>query len=210
MYRSLFFLLLCLFVLSGCAAPKPAALGQNPDFARMLAAQQQMLTRVSDLEASLASLQAQILEQAEPAVEVEPEAQEHPTLAPAPPPHLVIDLFREAFSDFAFRRYAEAAAKFQRFILENPQHDHLASARFMAAESSFGAGNFLEAARQYLILTEDRPQDARVPRALERMGQAYEVLGRLDEARHIFEALEEQYPERNRTSEPLSPTGGRP
>jgi len=188
----------------------------------MGALQEQLLDRMGELEARVVTLAQEVhagrkridaLESqlsdaaaASPAPETAPMP---PRPAPEAPMADAAEIYRQAFSDYALRRYEESAAGFLDFLSLYPTHEHAASARFFAAESLQAAGRYQEAVGQYLLLTEEHSRDARIPEALAHLAEALDALGRPQEAAEVRSALEEQYPGSSSDPGNATSTGGR-
>jgi outer membrane protein assembly factor BamD len=104
---------------------------------------------------------------------------------------------------FAEGKWAEAAANFERVLLEfRPGDPRLSAGRFYVAESRLAMGQHFEAAREFRRVADETPNDELAPRALLRAGDAFADLWSRPEldpsygetARSTWQELRNRYP----------------
>ena len=113
-------------------------------------------------------------------------------------------LWDRAMAQYRRGRWSKASTLFERVTLEVPAGDTLAvMAHFYLAESYFGLGNQLQAAREFRKVSDDSPNSRLAPEALLRTGDAYADLWRRPElddsyaqtAKATFQELLNRYPD---------------
>jgi len=119
-----------------------------------------------------------------------------------PDPITPDDQWEEAMALFEDGNYHEAIAAFQAFTLNFPQDPRATEARWMAAESYFGAEDWATAALEYLNYERDHSRDERAAEALLKAGRSYQKMSlrpELDQtdtrrAVNVYERVMSEYP----------------
>ena len=109
-----------------------------------------------------------------------------PAATPAPAasasPGLVDSLWNESMAHFRNGKWTKAAVLLERFLLEAPPTEpRTVPAHFFLAESYFGSGDQLRAAREFRRVSDEHPTDTLAAEALMRAADAYADLWRRPE-----------------------------
>lgn len=108
-----------------------------------------------------------------------------PTPAPAAAsasPALVDSLWNQSMAHFRNGKWSKTAVFLERFLLEAPPTDpRTVPAHFYLAESYFGSGDQLRAAREFRRVSDEHPTDTLAAEALMRAADAYADLWRRPE-----------------------------
>ena len=97
-------------------------------------------------------------------------------------PALVDSLWNESMALFRSGKWSKASALLERFLLEVPATDRrTVPAHFFLAETYFGSGDQLRAAREFRRVSDEFPTDTLAAEALMRAGDAYADLWRRPE-----------------------------
>jgi outer membrane protein assembly factor BamD len=105
-----------------------------------------------------------------------------PAPSQAATPALVDSLWKESMVQFRLGKWSKSALMLERFLLEAPPSDaRIVAAHFFLAESFFGEGDHLRAAREFRWVSDERATDSLAPEALMRAGDAYADLWRRPE-----------------------------
>jgi tol-pal system protein YbgF len=124
-----------------------------------------------------------------------------PAGSPTPPPNIPIGvspqrMFDSAYDDFTSNRYETAIKGFELFIQTFPRLPQAAAAQFNIGASYYNMGNhWNEALAAFQLVTTQYPQDADMnPQAYFKMGQTYEQLKQVDNAKKAYETVVKKYP----------------
>jgi tol-pal system protein YbgF len=105
-------------------------------------------------------------------------------------------MFDSAYDDFTSNRYETAIKGFELFIQTFPRLPQAAAAQFNIGASYYNMGNhWNEALAAFQLVTTQYPQDADMnPQAYFKMGQTYEQLKQVDNAKKAYETVVKKYP----------------
>ena len=120
---------------------------------------------------------------------------------PAAPPTVPIGvspqrMFESAYDDFTSNRYETAIKGFELFIQTFPRLPQAAAAQFNIGSSYYNMGNrWNEALAAFQLVTTQYPQDAEMnPQAYYKIGQTYEQLKQVDNAKKAYQTVVDKYP----------------
>jgi len=124
-----------------------------------------------------------------------------PAGSPSTPPTVPIGvspqrMFESAYDDFTSNRYETAIKGFELFIQTFPRLPQAAAAQFNIGSSYYNMGNrWNEALAAFQLVTTQYPQDAEMnPQAYFKIGQTYEQLKQIDNAKKAYETVVQKYP----------------
>ena len=124
-----------------------------------------------------------------------------PAGSPSTPPTVPIGvspqrMFESAYDDFTSNRYETAIKGFELFIQTFPRLPQAAAAQFNIGSSYYNMGNrWNEALAAFQLVTTQYPQDAEMnPQAYFKIGQTYEQLKQVDNAKKAYETVVQKYP----------------
>jgi tol-pal system protein YbgF len=103
--------------------------------------------------------------------------------------------YRAALATLTSRRFAAAAAAFERFLADHPGHPYADDALYWLGEARYGGREYATAAEAFETLLRRHPRAPRLPDALLRLGRSYERLGRSTQARRAYQLLRRRFPE---------------
>jgi|SRR5215471_2587602 len=121
----------------------------------------------------------------------------------APPPSSTVPIgvspqrmFDSAFDDFTSSRYDTAIKGFEMFIQTFPRLPQASAAQFNIGASYYNMGNHWNEARDaFLLVTTQYPQDADMnAQAFFKLGQTYEQLKQVDNAKKAYDTVVQKYP----------------
>ena len=127
---------------------------------------------------------------AEPAAVVESPAA--PALAP--PSAEAQALYDEGYTLFHEQRYADAEARFSRYVELHPRTDLTDNALFWVGECRYARGDFGAALEAFSGTVERYPDGNKVSDALLKAGKCLEFLGDSQQARRTYREVAERYP----------------
>jgi tol-pal system protein YbgF len=122
-----------------------------------------------------------------------------PTQAPPPPIPQGMSpqrMFDTSFDDYQAGRYDLAIAGFQGFVQAFPKAPQAGSAVFNIGSSYYNQNKYPEARDAFLKVINDYPQaqGTTVPDAYYKLGQTYERLKQVDNAKKAYEAAVQKFP----------------
>jgi len=105
-------------------------------------------------------------------------------------------MFESAYDDFTSNRYETAIKGFELFIQTFPRLPQAAAAQFNIGSSYYNMGNhWNEALAAFQLVTTQYPQDAEMnPQAYYKIGQTYEQLKQVDNAKKAYQTVVDKYP----------------
>src|SRR5207245_2867425 len=112
----------------------------------------------------------------------------------------IADHYRQALMLFAQRRHADARTAFQQVFDADPSGQLADNALFWIGETYFAAGDYKNAMRYYMRVTNEYADQNKAPDAMFKTGMAFEKTGDLGMARRTFEECIRSY----RSSTPLT------
>lgn len=204
----------------GCAGPLPASRPQagGPEALAQLREQQQdLVTRVQQLQDGMAQLEARLRDQQQqldglrkaaetgkgtvagqittPAAATAP-GQPAPAngAPPAPTPPSPAAVYLQAFADYAAGRYDQAIEGFRLFLREFADNAYAGNARYWLGECYFARNDFREAAAAFQKVVDSYPQSAKAPDALLRRAAALQASGDALQADATLRLLRARYP----------------
>ena len=106
-------------------------------------------------------------------------------------------MFDSAYDDFTSNRYETAIKGFELFIQTFPRLPQAAAAQFNIGASYYNMGNhWNEALAAFQLVTTQYPNDADMnAQAYFKMGQTYEQLKQVDNAKKAYETVVQKYPQ---------------
>ena len=121
------------------------------------------------------------------------------TSTPAGPPPVGVSaqrMYEASYDDYSAGRYDLAIQGFQGFIQAFPRLPNAADAQYNIGMSYFNQGNkWAEARDAFQKTIADYPQNTdRVPEAYYKLGQAFERLNQIDNAKRAYETLIQRFP----------------
>jgi tol-pal system protein YbgF len=125
-----------------------------------------------------------------------PGPQPAPTSSPAVPIGVSPQrMFDSAYDDFTSNRYETAIKGFELFIQTFPRLPQAASAQFNIGASYYNQGKWSEARDAFLLVTTQYPQDVdNNAQAFYKLGQTYEQLKQVDNAKKAYDTVVQKYP----------------
>jgi tol-pal system protein YbgF len=121
-----------------------------------------------------------------------------PTTTPAMQPGAISPqrMYDTSFDDYSAGRYDLAIQGFQAFIQAFPRTPNAANAQFNIGMSYYNQGNKWNEAREaFERVISDYPQQVdRVAEAYYKLGQSFERLNQIDNAKRAYETLVQKYP----------------
>jgi tol-pal system protein YbgF len=183
--------LLCLAVLSGCAAIP----GANDDLSR----------RVDYLRQDVENLTAQQKALTDEVIKLRDELKPLQTAAPMPDKpgtlevkNLATDsasLYKEAFDLMQQDKFAEAEAKFADFVSRFPQSDLADNAQYWIGECLYSEKNYKDAEAAFEAVSNHFPFGNKVPDALYKQAVCERLAGDEPAAKTTFQKLIDNFPD---------------
>ena len=93
------------------------------------------------------------------------------------------------------RKYVEAGAAFETFLVQFPTSPLADNAQYWLAETHYVRGQFAEALPEFRKVLEQYPQSAKLPDALLKVGYCQIELGDRDAARTSLQEVMRQFPD---------------
>ena len=127
----------------------------------------------------------------------DPGATAPPTTPTAPPPVGVSAqrMYEASYDDYSAGRYDIAIQGFQGFIQAFPRLPNAADAQYNIGMSYFNQSKWGEAREAFQKTINDYPQNTdRVPEAYYKLGQTFERLNQIDNAKRAYETLVQRFP----------------
>ncbi len=103
-------------------------------------------------------------------------------------------LYDEGYTLFHQKRYADAEARFSRYVELHPATDLADNALFWIGECRYARGDFSAALKAFSDTVERYPQSNKVGDALLKAGKCLESLGDTQQARRTYEEVMDRYP----------------
>jgi tol-pal system protein YbgF len=104
-------------------------------------------------------------------------------------------MFDTSFDDYSAGRYDLAIQGFQAYVQAFPRTPNAANAQYNIGMSYYNQGKWAEARDAFQRVISDYPQqDDRVAESYYKLGQAFEQLKQLDNAKRAYETLVQKYP----------------
>ena len=127
----------------------------------------------------------------------DPLAPTSPTTPSAPPPVGVSAqrMYEASYDDYTAGRFELAIQGFQGFIQAFPRLPNAADAQFNIGMSYFNQAKWGEAREAFQKTIADYPQNTdRVPEAYYKLGQTFERLNQIDNAKRAYDTLAQKFP----------------
>jgi tol-pal system protein YbgF len=115
--------------------------------------------------------------------------------APARPAGSDQQNYQAAFDLISARRYEEAGAGFERFLVNFPTSPLADNAQYWLAETHYVRGQYAEALPAFRKVLEKYPQSAKLPDALLKVGYCQIELGDRNAARASLQEVMRQFPD---------------
>ncbi len=103
-------------------------------------------------------------------------------------------LYDEGYTLFHQKRYADAEARFKRYLEIHPRTDLADNALFWIGESRYARGEFSSALEAFSGTVERYPQSNKVGDALFKAGKCLEALGDAQQAQRTYQEVIGRYP----------------
>ncbi len=103
-------------------------------------------------------------------------------------------LYDEGYTLFHRKRYAEAEARFERYIELYPETELTDNALFWIGECRYARGDFSSALAAFTATIDRYPSGNKVADALLKAGKCLEALGNRDQARSTYEEVGRRFP----------------
>ena len=103
--------------------------------------------------------------------------------------------YQAAFDLISARKYQEAGAAFERFLVQFPTSPLADNAQYWLAETHYVRGQFAEALPAFRKVLEQYPQSAKLPDALLKVGYSQIELGDRNAARTSLQEVMRQFPD---------------
>lgn len=110
-------------------------------------------------------------------------------------PEQAVALYDEGYTLFHQERYADAQARFERYLELYPATDLADNAQFWIGETHYARGDWASALRGFTATIEHYPDGNKVPDALLKAGKCLEALGRIDQARQTYHEVTDSFPD---------------
>ena len=117
------------------------------------------------------------------------------TVAPPRPTGSDQQNYQAAFDLISARKYEDAAAGFERFLVNFPTSPLADNAQYWLAETHYVRGQFKEALPAFRKVLEKYPQSAKLPDALLKVGYCQIELGDRNAARTSLQEVMRQFPD---------------
>lgn len=120
-----------------------------------------------------------------------------PTSSASPPTSRIIDeksAYEEAYAIFQRGDWPEARNKFQAFLLLYPKSKLADNAQFWIGESFYHQKEYERAILEYEKVIQNYPQGEKLPSALMKQALAFYAIGRIKEARILFQQVIKKAP----------------
>jgi tol-pal system protein YbgF len=155
--------------------------------------------RISTVAQEIDAMRQTMASQPAPAIPAGPiDPTAPPTTAPASTPPVGVSaqrMFEASYDDYTAGRYELAIQGFEGFIVAFPRLANAADAQFNIGMSYFNQAKWGEAREAFQKTINDYPQNVdRVPEAYYKLGQTFERLNQIDNAKRAYETLAQKFP----------------
>ncbi len=174
----------------------------------MRKSQADLLTKIDDLSANLASLNSQLESSQQRMSSLSQKLDDlqadltrrmnvlsgQVTGTTAPSGSSPSDLYRLAYNDFQAGKFDLALVGLRNFMSQFPKSELAPQAQFTIGECEFARKNWTDAAREYERVHKGFPKNDFAPKALFKRGAALQQAGKAQDAHDAFARLVKDYP----------------
>jgi len=108
---------------------------------------------------------------------------------------MALEQYKAAYSLYGEGRLDDAREAFNQFVIDNPRHAYADNARYWVGECWYDRREYEKARVEFMRVVTEYPDGNKVPDAMVKVGLSDQNLGRMSDARRMYDAVILTYPD---------------